>query len=297
MEMNMFTKASWSAVAALLVMVGTSRGDLQAILAGISDATRAGRVDRALDLANEGAALYPNSELIFFMRGQIYEHRRLFDHAIKDYTRTLAIKSAYFRAYQRRGECYFKAGLFKESIADFDKVILSDPKQEFDHWQRGISCYYAGEYSKGVRQFELRKEENPDDAENAIWHYVCNVKALGTERAGKAMFLATKDGRAWASAAHDLFRGFRKPEEVLAVSAKDETNEDLKKDNLFHAHFYIALHYETIDNAAKAREHLTIAIEKFPRRHYMYEVARVHLALIDKRTAAEKKGGPAKEGR
>lgn len=294
----MFTRSTLLAGIALLASAGLCRADLQEILVGISNATSAGRIDQALDLANRGVQLYPQSDLVFFMRAQIYEHRRLFDHAIKDYTQVLALKSSYFRAYQRRGECHFKAGQFKESIADFDRYILAEPKSENEHWQRGISCYYAGEFAKGVRQFELRKESSPDDAENAIWHYVCNYKAMGVERARKAMILPREDGRLWAASAYDLFRGLRTPKEVLALAVQGETNDDLKSDNLFHAHFYIALHFDLAGNPEKAGEHLTIAIEQYPRKHYMADVARVHLEVIRKRNADEKaKGAKTKDAK
>ena len=291
----MFTRSALFAGFALLASATLCRADLQEILVGITNATRAGRIEQAPDLANRGVQLYPQSDLVYFMRAQIYEHRRLFDHAIKDYTQVLALKSSYFRALQRRGECHFKAGQFKESIADFDKYILAEPRSENEHWQRGISCYYAGEYAKGVRQFELRKESSPDDAENAIWHYVCNYRALGAERAKRAMVLPREDGRLWAAAAFDLFRGLRTPKEVLAIAVQGETNDDLKNDNLFHAHFYIALHHDLLGDTEKAREHLTIAVEQYPRKHYMADVARVHLEVIRKRIAEEKAKGEKKK--
>ena len=70
------------------------------------------------------------------------------------------------REYQQQGVEHFMEGRFAESVEAFDKVIELDPRMAPRHWQRGISLYYAGEYQKGVEQFELHQTYNTQDVEN-----------------------------------------------------------------------------------------------------------------------------------
>jgi lipoprotein NlpI len=76
-----------------------------------------------------------------------------------------------------RGEEHFRQAQIAESIADFDRQVKLQPDQAAQHWQRGIAYYYAGEYDKGARQFELHQTVNPQDVENAVWHFLCVVRA------------------------------------------------------------------------------------------------------------------------
>ena len=48
-----------------------------------------------------------------------------------------------------------------------------------------------------------------------------------------------------------------------------------------YAHLYIALFYEADGNAALRRKHLRKAVDLNLRNEYMWEVARVHLELLD----------------
>ena len=119
----------------------------------------------------------------YWIRGQAYEAARHFDKAIADYTKTLKLDPEAFVVYHSRGRAHFKSGHVDDSIADFDKHNKHSPSYEPYDWQRGISYYYAGQYAKGVRQFEIHKTVNPQDVENAVWHYLCKTRIDGVEKA------------------------------------------------------------------------------------------------------------------
>src|SRR5207245_385191 len=55
-------------------------------------------------------------------------------------------------AYHERGCLQFKLGNFNASVRDFDKYLELQPERKAGHWQRGISCYYAGLYDEGRKQ-------------------------------------------------------------------------------------------------------------------------------------------------
>ena len=55
-----------------------------------------------------------------------------------------------------------------------------------------------------------------------------------------------------------------------------------RRDQRFYAHLYLGLYFEALGDAKLAREHITRAAEDFSENHYMGDVARVHLQLLNK---------------
>ena len=108
------------------------------------------------------------------------------------------------RLLQTRGETHFYLGNIEQSIADFDRVIELIPSQEPRHWQRGISYYYAGEFAKGVAQFELHQTVNPQDVENAVWHFLCKARVDGIAAAKQSLIPIARDYRVPMSQIWDL---------------------------------------------------------------------------------------------
>ena len=45
------------------------------------------------------------------------------------------------------------ASIWRELLG-VDKYLELNPERRPSHWQRGISCYYAGMYDEGRKQFE-----------------------------------------------------------------------------------------------------------------------------------------------
>jgi hypothetical protein len=71
----------------------------------------------------------------------------------------------------------FRSGRVAESAAGFDKVAKLAPDYAPQLWQRGIALYYAGRYRDCRAQFESHRTVNPDDVENAAWHFLCVARA------------------------------------------------------------------------------------------------------------------------
>ncbi len=235
-----------------------------------------GKREEAIKLTTK--AIDINKENIdgYVLRASMLDAMKQYDKAAADYSKVIELEPDAAGAYQRRGECHFKAGKIKESIADFDKYLTFVPQREPDHWQRGLSYYYDGEFDKGVKQFELHKKVNPEDVENAVWHYLCKARIDGAVKAREALIEIKADRRTWAMPVYEMYRGHMTPEEVLGKSTADIKDEKLLKNNLFYAHLYIGLHYESLGKADEAKKHIDIAHEKYPSEHYMGDVARVH---------------------
>jgi lipoprotein NlpI len=207
---------------------------------------------------------------------------RELEKSIAEQDRLIAQSPRDVAAYQRRGEDYFRLGKFKESVADFDKVIELEPRREPYHWQRGISLYYAGEFERGRKQFEKHKTVNPDDVENAAWHYLCVARLEGVEKARQALIPVSGDPRVPMAQVQQMFAGTKTPDDVLAAAKAGNPKSDDLRGRLFYAHLYIGLYAEAAGKADVAREHIVLAAEKYADEDYMGEVARVHAAVLEK---------------
>lgn len=184
---------------------------------------------------------------------------------------------------QRRGEARFFDAKIAESIADFDAFISLYPDQDPHHWQRGLSYYYAEAYEKGKAQFERHQTVNSQDVENAVWHFLCAVRAPGgdIEAAKKALIPIERDSRIPMKEVHDLFGGRGSIEAVLAAAKPDEDGllTESERNHLCYAHLYLGLYFEAMGDAAKSAEHITLAAFEYPMDHYMGKTAQVHAKL------------------
>ena len=177
--------------------------------------------------------------------------------------------------YHQRGVQKFKAGQIKEAIADFDKFIELKPDQEPYHWQRGIAYYYADEYAKGRRQFELHQKVNPNDVENAVWHFMCVAREKSFEQARANLMPISGDTRIPMAEIYGLFAGKLQPADVLKAAEKTTNSTD----PLFYAHLYLGLYEEALGHSAESLEHIKKAAGEYAQPHYMGAVAKVHLKL------------------
>lgn len=178
-------------------------------------------------------------------------------------------------AYYLRGRENFRLGRNKESLADFDAYVKLDPQAESRQWERGIACFYAGEFERGAKQFELYQTYHDQDVENSTWRYLCLVPTVGVAKAQATMLPIQRDSRVPMMQIYDLYRGQAQPEEVLAAAKAGNPGEAALNSRLFYAHLYLGLWYEANGRAEPAREHILEA-EKHKIGHYMWDVAHVH---------------------
>jgi lipoprotein NlpI len=189
-------------------------------------------------------------------------------------------------AWYLRGRANFCAGKVAESVADFDKYVELSPNAESRQWERGISYYYAGEFAKGAKQFELYQTYHDQDVENSVWRYLCVAKSEGVEKAQANMLPIDRDARVPMMEIYDLYRGKLKPEDVLKTAEAGNPTKEVLNTRLFYAHLYLGLWHEAGGRAADAKKHLLQA-EQHKIGHYMWDVAHVH---ADRLRAAAKEG-------
>ena len=163
----------------------------------------------------------------------------------------------------------------EQAVTDFDKVVELAPDRGPHHWQRGIALYYAGRYQDCRAQFESHRTVNPNDVENAAWHFLCVARAESAEKARAAILPVGPDARVPMRQLYELFRGTMTPEEVLRAAGT-------RPDGQFYAQLYLGLYFAALGDSTRALEHIrAAAADRYALAGgYMHMVARVHLKLL-----------------
>ena len=184
-------------------------------------------------------------------------------------------------AYYLRGREHFRLGKIAASVADFDQFVELRPDLESRQWERGLSYYYAGQFEKGAKQFELYQTYHDNDVENSVWRFACLARRGGSEKARETILPIRNDPRVPMMSIYQLFRTKLSPEAVLEAARANRPTPEQLNNRLFYAHFYIGLFFEAEGYAEKAKQHI-LASQEYQVGHYMWDVARHHASLFQK---------------
>jgi lipoprotein NlpI len=241
-----------------------------------------GQMKEAHELASRAIERGPRNARARLVRGLVRERINKHEDAVADFDKAIELDAKLADAYDHRGSERFKLGQVKESLADFNRYLELRPEAKNGHWKRGISLYYAGQFDEGRKQFEGYEKVDTNDVENAVWHYLCNARAAGVEKARSEMLKIGKDRRVPMMEVYALYAGRAKPDDVLAAARAGQPGTDELKKRLFYAHLYLGLYYESLGDRMKAREHIGKAADEYRIEHYMGDVAAVHRDLLKK---------------
>jgi lipoprotein NlpI len=181
------------------------------------------------------------------------------------------------QAIFERAVAAFRSGRIAESVAAFDTLARLQPDLAPGLWQRGIALYYAGRYRDCRAQFESHRTVNPDDVENAAWHFACVARGETPEHARAALLPVGPDSRKPMREIYEMLRGTLTPGQVLAAAQGQLGSE-------FYAHLYLGLYFEAFGDSRRALEQITAAAaERYAAAGgYMHTVARIHLEILQR---------------
>ena len=176
------------------------------------------------------------------------------------------------RALLDRAVDEFAGARFAQSAATFDELAKMIPQEAPQLWQRGIALYYAGRYTDCRRQFESHRTVNPDDVENAAWHFLCVAREQSPDRARDALLPVGPDARVPMREVYQMFRGVLTAEDVLKAAGNAPSGQ-------FYAHLYVGLYSEVLGRKDLALKHIReAASERFAAAGgYMHMVAVIHV--------------------
>jgi len=180
------------------------------------------------------------------------------------------------REIMERAMADFQQGRIAEAVDGFDRVAKLVPGNAPQLWQRGIALYYAGRYKDCRQQFESHRTVNPNDVENAAWHFLCVARANSAEQAKRTQLPVGPDSRVPMREIYEMFRGRLTPERVM-LAAGDGIQAQ------FYAYLYTGLYYEAMGDSKRALRQITeAAANRFSAAGYMHDVARVHRDLLNR---------------
>lgn len=172
----------------------------------------------------------------------------------------------------------FESGRIAQATAGFDRLAKMVPDFAPQLWQRGIALYYAGRYKECRAQFESHRTVNPNDVENAVWHFLCVAREESPAKAKAALLPVGPDSRVPMSEVYQMFRGAVSPDQVMKAAGTEPGA-------LFYAYLYTGLYYEATGNRERAAQQIAAAAEdRFAVGGYMHMVARVHRDLAKRNT-------------
>ena len=264
----------------------------EATLEAAQRAFQSGDREAALRIATEMIASNPREPNNYFLRARFYQLMDQRESALRDYDQLLTIAPEAHEIHYFRAVVHFLLGHIEASADDFDQLVKAQPENMPALWQRGIVLYYAGRYEEARKQFEANRTVNAADIENSIWHFLCLAREKGTEQARAELMPVTGDTRVPMVQLFNLFAGKGTPEAVLAAVDEAGTASEARQGQLLYAHLYLALYYEAVGNEALRRSHLQSAFDTQLKNEYMWEVARVHLDLLN--SGRLKPDGPAR---
>lgn len=251
------------------------------LLQQAKQAFQSGKRGDAIKIATRMIKGDPENASCYFLRARFYELEGNREMAVEDYSKIIEMAPFAPEARYHRGTLYFLLGRIPESVLDYNMVVEAQPDRAAYNWQRGIALYYDGKYDEGRKQFELHRTVNPRDVENSTWHFLCVAHLKNIEEAQKLLIPVTGDPRIPMKEVLELYAGDGSTEKVLKAAEDSGSPAGLIPMQQMYGHLYIALLHEAEGNKALCRTHLQKAVDLNLKGEYMWEVARVHLELLN----------------
>ncbi|QDT09701.1 tetratricopeptide repeat protein [Planctomycetes bacterium K23_9] len=169
----------------------------------------------------------------------------------------------------------------------FDRYLEDKPEVKAELWQRGIALYFIGEHAKAAEQFAEHRRVNPNDVENAAWHFLCVAKAESFAQAREKLLPAPDDPRVPMKQVLALLKTGNTDDVNRAVNATKVDTSD-RQIAQFYGDFYLGLYADAKGNRKEAYRLMSRAVEDAPR-NYMGDVARVYADYLGDKLVVDPK--------
>ncbi|MCC9602470.1 tetratricopeptide repeat protein [Stieleria sp. JC731] len=174
-----------------------------------------------------------------------------------------------------------RCGKVDESVKLFDRYAEARPQAKPYLWQRGIALFFAGKFDEGAKQFEIHREVNSNDVENAAWHFLCVAKSKSPDEAKKLLLPAPGD---WRIPMEEVLQLLHDGNTERVISKMESTEEDSStgKSARFYGHLYLGLYADAMGDETKAKAEMKKSVS-FAGANYMGDVARVYLERLSQK--------------
>jgi len=182
-------------------------------------------------------------------------------------------------AIRLAGDLFLRSGKIHSAATQFERYIELVPGDKAELWQYGIALAFIGRYDEGRKLFELHRSVNPNDVENAAWHFLCVAKLAGMKEAQKLVLPAPGDARVPMNEIRRLLIDGNEQRVTDAVNQLTEGSAS-RAEASFYANLYLGLYADCYSNSAKAKRLIGEAA-KTEQVNYMTDVARVYVVELD----------------
>lgn len=185
------------------------------------------------------------------------------------------------RLMRSAGDVYLRAGKVDQATKLFNRYVKKEPQELPSLWQRGISLYFSGDHKEAAKQFEVHRTVNPNDVENAAWHFLCVARAKSVEEAKRLVLPAPGDPRVPMQEVLEMLSNGDTDavaDRVDAVPEKTAARESAQ----FYGDFYLGLYADALGDQAKALKYMKSSAKDAPH-HYMGDIARVYAKYLAKK--------------
>ena len=177
------------------------------------------------------------------------------------------------------GDAQLRAGKNSDSVTSFENAIKLRPDAEPYLWQYGIALFFVDRFDDGQKLFEKHRKVNPNDVENAAWHFLCVAKAKDVEQARRILLPAPDDRRAPMSEILDRLPGG--DDGAIIDRMKTLQGSAQASSANFYGNLYLGIIADAEGDSSKAKEKMEIAAATSAT-HYMADIARVYLEHLKK---------------
>lgn len=181
--------------------------------------------------------------------------------------------------WQLAADASLRAGRIGRAVELYDRYAEAYPRRVPYLWQRGIALTFAGEYRRGAEQFESHRLVNPNDVENATWHFLCVAKQATAAEARSRLLPAPGDPRPPMKEVLETFRsGETGPLIALLQATPDDTPSGRRA--RFYGFLYLAMLADAEGKIDQAKRHLDASVAAAGN-DYMGDVARVYRQTLE----------------
>lgn len=107
--------------------------------------------------------LYPQDHVFYNKRGIDFGEKDEYDLAIKDFTKTIELKSDFAAAYSNRGTAYLNKGNFNLALKDFDKAVQLAPDNADFYIIRGGAYSITCDFENAIKDLNKAIRLNCND--------------------------------------------------------------------------------------------------------------------------------------
>lgn len=188
------------------------------------------------------------------------------------------------RAVRLAGDLFLRSGKIRSAAKQFERYIEMIPADKPDLWQYGIALALSERYDDGRKLFELHRAANPNDVENAAWHFLCVAKMANIDQAKKLVLPAPGDTRVPMNEIRRLLIDGNEQRVLDAVKQLTE-GSSAHETATFYANLYLGLYADAVGNQTKAMRLMRDATT-YKQVNYMADIARVYLSELEAKEKA-----------